>query len=70
MSAATAQRHRGIITHWVDGRGYGFLSGPSGDVFVHISNLPRGYQPTCGDAFSYVLTLRDGKPRANDVRPA
>jgi cold shock CspA family protein len=65
------QRYSGRLTHWINDRGYGFLSHPSGeDIFVHVSSLPHGYRPNCGDAFSYAITHRNGKPRAIDLRRA
>jgi cold shock CspA family protein len=63
-------RYVGIIKHWVDDGGYGFVEyGRNNDAFVHISDC-EGFSPSNGDRISYAVTSgRGGRLRAVQVRP-
>lgn len=64
-------RYQGTITHWLDEKGYGFITREdSGDrVFFHISDCPRGaIRPQTGWVVSFELTAaQNGKYAANHV---
>jgi cold shock CspA family protein len=64
-------RYVGIIKHWVNDGGYGFVEHARGnDAFVHISDC-EGFTPGNGDRISYTVTSgRGGKLRATQVRLA
>jgi cold shock CspA family protein len=65
-------RYQGTITHWLDDKGYGFITREdNGDnVFFHISDCPRGaIRPQTGWVVSFELTAaQNGKFAANHVR--
>ncbi|MFV8413694.1 cold shock domain-containing protein [Vibrio owensii] len=49
---------KGVIVHWVDERGFGFINSDEfdGDIFVHISKFKRGYRrPQFGDLVEFQL---------------
>ena len=66
--------NKGIVTHWNDDRGFGFIKRDDGapDVFVHVSGivgqssdaLPAGARVT----FDVEISQRNGKPAAVNVR--
>ncbi|MDC7718371.1 cold shock domain-containing protein [Vogesella sp. DC21W] len=64
-------RHQGTITHWLDEKGYGFITRKdNGDrVFFHISDCPRGaIRPQTGWVVSFELTAaQNGKFAAHHV---
>jgi cold shock CspA family protein len=63
-------RYVGIIKHWVDDGGYGFVEhARNNDAFVHVSDC-HSLIPSNGDRISYAVTSgRGGKLRAVQVRP-
>ena len=66
--------HKGMVTHWNDDRGFGFIKRDDGepDVFCHFSDivgqssdaLPAGARVT----FDVEISQRNGKPAAVNVR--
>ena len=65
---------RGIIAHWNDAKGFGFvkpMDGVSPNVFLHISDIRKGLvrKPAPGDVAYYRLgkDTRTCKPRAYSV---
>ena len=64
-------RYHGTITHWLDDKGYGFITRQdNGDtVFFHISDCPRsGIRPQAGWVVSFELkAAQNGKFAANHV---
>lgn len=71
MHKGYSLRYQGTITHWLDEKGYGFITREdSGDrVFFHISDCPRGaIRPQTGWVVSFELTAaQNGKYAANHV---
>ncbi|MBS0339941.1 MAG: cold shock domain-containing protein [Proteobacteria bacterium] len=65
-------RFEGTIKSWNEAKGFGFIATTNGgqDVFVHVSELPRGAGlPRIGQAFSFELELdREGRKRAVRVQ--
>jgi uncharacterized membrane protein YsdA (DUF1294 family)/cold shock CspA family protein len=65
-------RHKGKITTWNTGRGFGFVTPAGGgeQVFVHITAIvDRARPPAEGDMVTYDLTVDEKKrPRASRVR--
>lgn len=63
--------HTGILRHWHDDRGFGFIAPTQGgpEIFVHIGAFPRdGTRPVEGERLGYELAPgRDGKPQAVNV---
>jgi cold shock CspA family protein len=61
-------RTHGTLTRWNDDRGFGFITPAKGppDIFVHISEFPRGGgRPTLNELISFeVQNGPDGKKRA------
>jgi uncharacterized membrane protein YsdA (DUF1294 family)/cold shock CspA family protein len=66
-----AKRRQGVLVHFNDDRGFGFITPSTGGsrVFVHVSEFPRGQRPVSGREVSY-LEARDerNRPRAREVR--
>ena len=63
-------RFTGKITTWHDDRGFGFITPDEGgqEIFVHISQLPRGRRPAVGQALGFEVALNaDGKKKAVGV---
>ena len=59
----------GNVTKWNDERGFGFVevAGTREELFVHISEFPRGERPHVGQLISFSVELKDGKKRAVGV---
>ena len=59
----------GNLTKWNDDRGFGFIevAGTREEIFVHISEFPRGARPRVGELVSFTVTTKDGKKRAVGV---
>ena len=59
----------GNLTKWNDERGFGFIevSGTREQLFVHISEYPRGARPQVGELVSFTVATKDGKKRAIGV---
>jgi cold shock CspA family protein len=63
-------RFTGKLTTWHDDRGFGFITPDGGgqDIFVHISELPRGIRPSVGQTFGFEVALNpQGKKKAVGV---
>lgn len=66
-------RVHGTLTKWNDERGFGFITLPQGgpELFVHISEFPRGRtRPTIGELISFEISSNGGKQRATRVHRA
>ncbi|HET7723646.1 MAG TPA: cold shock and DUF1294 domain-containing protein [Propionibacteriaceae bacterium] len=64
-------QEQGSITRWDDARGFGFIRPDAGgsDVFVHVTELPRGTGPRVGARVAFGASRDDrGRLRAHDVR--
>ena len=63
-------KQHGILKKWNDERGFGFIELPSTgeEVFVHISEFPRGTRPQVGELVSFSVEANDGKRRATGIR--
>ena len=59
----------GNLTKWNDDRGFGFIevAGTREELFVHISEFPRGERPQVGQLVSFTVAVKDGKKRAIGV---
>ncbi len=59
----------GNVTKWNDERGFGFIevAGAREEIFVHISEFPKGERPHVGQLVSFTVTTKDGKKRATGV---
>jgi cold shock CspA family protein len=63
-------RFTGKLTTWDDNRGFGFITPDEGgqDIFVHVSQMPRGIRPMIGRAFGFEVALNPkGKKNAVGV---
>ncbi|WP_334179502.1 cold shock domain-containing protein [Pseudoxanthomonas sp.] len=60
---------RGMLKTWNDERGFGFIevSGTGEEIFVHISEFPRGVRPQVGEFVSFTTVIKNGKQRAVGV---
>lgn len=71
MNTILKVRLSGTLSSWNDERGFGFIaqSNGQGNVFLHISALPRdGTRPTIGEKLTYEMGHgSNGKPRAVNV---
>jgi cold shock CspA family protein len=66
-------RFTGKLKTWTDDRVFGFITPTEGgqDIFVHISEYPRGRTPAVGEALSFEVALNpQGKKKAVRVRMA
>ncbi len=64
-------RFTGKLKTWTDDRGFGFISPTEGgqDIFVHISEYPRGRRPRLEEMLSFEVALNpQGKKKAVAVR--
>ena len=64
-------RFIGKLTTWHEDRGFGFISPAEGgqDIFVHASELPRGFVPSLNEALTFEVTLNpQGKKKAVRVQ--
>ena len=59
----------GNVTKWNDDRGFGFIevAGTREELFVHISEFPKGERPHVGQVVSFTVAAKDGKKRAIGV---
>lgn len=63
-------RFTGKLTTWHADRGFGFITPDEGgqEIFVHLSELPRGRAPTVGQAYGFEVALNpQGKKKAIGV---
>lgn len=66
-------RFTGKLKTWTDDRGFGFIAPTDGgqDIFVHISEYPRGRTPTINEVLSFEVALNpQGEKKAVKVRLA
>ena len=49
------ERLEGKIKFYLTEKNYGFISYDFGDIFFHITGLPLGYCPVCGDVVNFEL---------------
>lgn len=64
-------RFIGKLTTWNEDRGFGFISPAEGgqDIFVHVSDLPRGFRPSPDAALTFEVSLNpQGKKKAVKVQ--
>ena len=59
---------RGTIKNFLP-KGFGFISpdGKDEDVFYHISAVEGDWEPAAGDAVTFIVVERNGKPEAAQV---
>jgi uncharacterized membrane protein YsdA (DUF1294 family)/cold shock CspA family protein len=73
MTRVDRRRYEGTLESWNDDRGYGFIVLPRGGktVFAHIRSFEElTARPRVGQVFSFtILTLEDGRLRAQQTRP-
>ena len=73
MTRVDRHRYEGTLESWNDDRGYGFIALPRGGktVFAHIRSFEGlNGRPRVGQVFSFtILTLEDGRLRAQQTRP-
>lgn len=68
-----AMRFTGRLKSWNDDRGFGFIEPTEGgqDIFVHISDCPKGRKPNLQETLTFEVALnREGKKKAVNVRGA
>lgn len=60
---------RGMLKKWNDERGFGFIevAGTGEEIFVHMSEFPKGVRPEVGMFVSFTTVIKDGKQRAVSV---
>jgi cold shock CspA family protein len=66
-------RFTGKLKTWTDDRGFGFITPTEGgqDIFVHISEYPRGRTPIVNEMLSFEVELNpQGKKKAVRVQLA
>ena len=66
-------RFTGKLKTWTEDRGFGFITPTEGgqDIFVHISEYPRGQIPALNEMLSFEVALNpEGKKKAVNVRMA
>jgi cold shock CspA family protein len=66
-------RFTGKLKTWTDDKGFGFITPTEGgqDIFVHISEYPRGQLPVLSEMLSFEVALNpQGKKKAVKVRLA
>jgi cold shock CspA family protein len=66
-------RFTGKLKTWTDDKGFGFITPTEGgqDIFVHISEYPRGRTPILNEVLSFEVALNpQGKKKAVRVRMA
>ena len=64
-------RFEGILKSWNDDKGFGFINPSQGgqDIFVHISEYPRGRRPVLNESLTFEEELNpQGKKRAVNVQ--
>ena len=64
-------RFTGKLKTWTEDRGFGFITPTEGgqDIFVHISDYPRGQTPALNERLSFEVALNpQGKKKAVKVR--
>ena len=64
-------RFEGTLKSWNDDKGFGFVSPSQGgqDIFVHISEYPRGRRPVLNESLTCEVELNpQGKKRAVNVQ--
>lgn len=70
----TQQRVRGIVKHWQDAKGFGFITPADGgpDIFFHISEVNNSRRrDLTGQRVTYIVQEgNNGKPAAGDVQLA
>ena len=66
-------RFTGKLKSWTEDRGFGFITPTEGgqDIFVHVSEYPRGRTPILNEMLSFEVALNpQGKKKAVKVRGA
>ena len=66
-------RFTGKLKTWTDDKGFGFITPTEGgqDIFVHISEYPRGQMPVLNEMLSFEVALNpQGKKKAVRVQLA
>ena len=66
-------RFTGKLKTWTEDRGFGFIAPTEGgqDVFVHISDYPKGRIPALNEMLTFEVALNpQGKKKAVRVRLA
>jgi cold shock CspA family protein len=66
-------RFTGKLKTWTDDKGFGFITPTEGgqDIFLHISEYPKGRKPNLNEMLSFEVALNpQGKKKAVNVRVA
>jgi cold shock CspA family protein len=66
----TPEPLRGVVKSFDSRKGWGFVSYPDGQAFLHASEAMDGWLPVIGTEVEFYLGTKKGKPRACWVRPA